>query len=1411
MQEAEEQDTCRICSAPAEPDQPLFHPCKCSGTIRYIHQDCLTTWLAHSKKKNCDVCKHPYAFTKGTIPLYSMGLQLFFVLLFVLRALAVAAIWLGVLPWVTVWTWRMYFSMGDQRTAWWISKRPRPPYTESPIPFYSRISYEATAPPPKGLVAKISTHPLWLALSADIFAGQIIASLIVLTFVAIFLLREWISQNARPGVFEEEEAPPQVTFSERNLDLRVMKPEALDQQQVEAMRAVNAMRQNIDPDIAADPDRWHTTDENESPGRRPPRRKKNKARHPENDGGRNTRQKTAVTGDDEMEAIRRKMFHRRIHIAKANAARRKMYFSQKLQSRSPPTSTVPLDVPGEQMDFTFGPPSPEQLTSQSHSDAALSTSISEPSTSSALPALSREISPPPYPARPPLPPTVLPRSRSGSPFLHSPGRTPIESPSLTATYHAPEELDNGEGPSGLPPGYFDNDITEREEYDEEEEEEEEEEDVAMHEEHEFGDMDEDEEEDGQDVNMDHEHWDDSDVDMEAERKRYFREEGADEHEHEARGDAAGLPELRNISDSDDDSDDEHEGPNERPGHAEEEEDEDDHLREGEGDPDEEEEEDAGAGEDGLFDDEDGQWEVAEVEPGAVAQAQIGGGVGAVGAAAGNANMDPDAAAAAALAAEDAENNVEDDMEGAMEAIGMRGPIYGVLQNAALMIFVLNTAIGLGVWVPFTFGKTAALLSLDPHRLLQVLHLPIRAMRVVTDPFVDFIQWIIVDLFLPWVLRLLGLVFRALFFLGSLSARQLLGKETTSGISDFSMKLNYSYSNLDICKPYFEALGREVRISTTKLQSTWIELALGNEPRNRVFAVFLGYLVITFLLCLYLNVLTVGNAKSAGRHVRNAVRQQLLVMKVATFIFIELVTFPLGCGIVLDLCTVWLFPEANMQSRIAFFVQAPLTAMFYHWVAGTMFMYSFAVLLSGCRSVMRPGAMWFIKDPQDQNSHPIRDILDRPTLVQLRKICVSGIMYSFVVACVVGSVAGLVILGSKSIMPFRWKNREPLSNVPVDLLFLHLVLPYTMHYFRPKRAIKQVTMAVWKYLASRLRLTSYFFGGRHSEEEHSRWLFPPGTSNRQLGPARDMRATVAVTADGHPVDDAARQLMAMQDAEAEKAKRTITDDYMVVYMPPQFRYRIMLFISLLWIFGAVCLGFAVALPIQLGRSFFRLFTLREVHDGYSFIVGFYLIWICYLVAKAIDRLDKRRQRRSGDGPRADLHVLVLKRGLLWIAKKSIWIRVVDAWALGLLYVKIAMHAHHLQPPNRITRGLQRIKAHGWTRPDPVTATKDVIAPLAGGLLGMILLPSLIFLAVRYVFLDVAQDNRFVFMHVYPTVCICAGAFRSGMATYGMLAAWSQAIRDKEFLVEMRLKNHDPDEVEASDSAAKGDRQNEESIA
>ncbi|KAF9644485.1 hypothetical protein BDM02DRAFT_944681 [Thelephora ganbajun] len=56
-------------------------------------------------------------------------------------------------------------------------------------------------------------------------------------------------------------------------------------------------------------------------------------------------------------------------------------------------------------------------------------------------------------------------------------------------------------------------------------------------------------------------------------------------------------------------------------------------------------------------------------------------------------------------------------------------------------------------------------------------------------------------------------------------------------------------------------------------------------------------------------------------------------------------------------------------------------------------YMFAILLGGCRQIMRSGAMWFIKDPQNQNMHPIRDILERPTFTHLYELPQSAITYS----------------------------------------------------------------------------------------------------------------------------------------------------------------------------------------------------------------------------------------------------------------------------------------------------------------------------------------------------------------------------------------------------------------------------------
>jgi E3 ubiquitin-protein ligase MARCH6 len=84
------------------------------------------------------------------------------------------------------------------------------------------------------------------------------------------------------------------------------------------------------------------------------------------------------------------------------------------------------------------------------------------------------------------------------------------------------------------------------------------------------------------------------------------------------------------------------------------------------------------------------------------------------------------------------------------------------------------------------------------------------------------------------------------------------------------------------EPHFAAIGKEVRLTAVRLKTTWIRLALGDGTTEKIFAVILGYAVVALLLAMYLNILTVGNVKSAGRAVRSVVRQQLLVLKVWEF-------------------------------------------------------------------------------------------------------------------------------------------------------------------------------------------------------------------------------------------------------------------------------------------------------------------------------------------------------------------------------------------------------------------------------------------------------------------------------------------------------------------------------------------------
>lgn len=359
--------------------------------------------------------------------------------------------------------------------------------------------FEPPVPPPNTLIGKLTTHPLWTALSADIFTGQIIASLIVLTFVAIFLLREWISQNARPGVFEDEEPLPEIPVPQQPMQPPLQPPvqqqppqqpgqapvqpamegprfglplaarraregfpddERLRQRQIEALRAIEAMRtrnaqlqHGAGGVAAAPPPRWDDEEAIQkvldAVGRK---RRRNEAQGVADTVGKG--KQTLIPGGgprigaEAVESLRMRQKRRSIALAKKGR--------HLLKGETTPTPSF-LTTPNQgesSSNFKF----PTAFPIYSDTDASAS-SLSPPASRStvspnpnlALPFSLRPTpastsststpSPGPYPPRPPLPNTVI----DGLPSPATPRA--LGSPSL-ATYRAPEEFGTPEaGPS----------------------------------------------------------------------------------------------------------------------------------------------------------------------------------------------------------------------------------------------------------------------------------------------------------------------------------------------------------------------------------------------------------------------------------------------------------------------------------------------------------------------------------------------------------------------------------------------------------------------------------------------------------------------------------------------------------------------------------------------------------------------------------------------------------------------------------------------------------------------------------------------------------------------------------------------------------------------------------------------------
>ena len=105
--------------------RPLRKPCRCSGSIGLIHQDCLQSWLNQRETISCELCKTPFRlaarYAEATPDRLTTPEVLFWVshravkawLPFGLRVVFAAFLWLGVTPLATTMLYHCWFSRHD--------------------------------------------------------------------------------------------------------------------------------------------------------------------------------------------------------------------------------------------------------------------------------------------------------------------------------------------------------------------------------------------------------------------------------------------------------------------------------------------------------------------------------------------------------------------------------------------------------------------------------------------------------------------------------------------------------------------------------------------------------------------------------------------------------------------------------------------------------------------------------------------------------------------------------------------------------------------------------------------------------------------------------------------------------------------------------------------------------------------------------------------------------------------------------------------------------------------------------------------------------------------------------------------------------------------------------------------------
>ncbi|KUJ19217.1 uncharacterized protein LY89DRAFT_683143 [Mollisia scopiformis] len=659
----------------------------------------------------------------------------------------------------------------------------------------------------------------------------------------------------------------------------------------------------------------------------------------------------------------------------------------------------------------------------------------------------------------------------------------------------------------------------------------------------------------------------------------------------------------------------------------------------------------------------------------------------------------------------------EDFEGIMELVGMRGPIFSLIQNALFSAFLLALTVAFGAWIPYNIGRVSLLLLANPgpafklplrlvfgcaallqdlalsvagvvsYCLIAILSMPITfwsyltssaspslavqglslgsaalsisrgALDRIMDGFVNSVVHIADSEIFAFsaashesLITLQSLLVDSLTGLGSRVRYLFVGdsRVTVNGCLVLSIDaFNYLWH---LAKGLPEFLARPdswvISLELGKRKSPLdLELSVWSTA-DRFWATVAGYTAISVLGALYVKKGSPFSTRQIRREweatIIDLLNQAGGVMKVILIISIEMLVFPLYCGLLLDAALLPLFENTTIMSRLLFTIESPLTSIFVHWFVGTCYMFHFALFVSMCRKIMRKGVLYFIRDPDDPTFHPVRDVLERNVATQLRKILFSALVYGgLVVICLGGVVWGLAY-AFKGVLPIHWSSNEPVLEFPIDLLFYNFLMPLAVKFFKPSDGLHAMYTWWFRQCARMLRLTWFMFDERKEDEEgyqvRRTWgdifrgakgdtflrytqddLSEPFILDPELkayfyhdgryvrAPASDQVRIPKNTSIFLEVDEFNERVDGKWDRpDGVHGKQSSL--YKHVYIPPWFRVRIFLFILSIWLFAALTGVSITVVPLVFGRQVFAKIIPPHVrkNDVYAFSIGIYVL-------------------------------------------------------------------------------------------------------------------------------------------------------------------------------------------------------------